>query len=150
MYLSMDGLYLLARHQEVHPHACGEPRNCALSRRLPCSPPTEICFNPLQCHEIRVLLDESFEILAGHGFVRVPTAAHLNQNTLLRRRGHGINAYYLRIVLARRLGHGLHQIAHKIAWCLPDHMVISRLELHCQPGRRIGQFQCYIQPFFRL
>ena len=29
-------------------------------------------------HEIRVLLDESFELLAGHGFVRVPTAAHLN------------------------------------------------------------------------
>ena len=29
-------------------------------------------------HEIRVLLDEGFEILAGHGFVLVPTAAHLN------------------------------------------------------------------------
>ena len=108
MYLSMDGLYLLARHREVHPtpvgnHATAPYQGASRSLR---SPPTEICFNRLQCHEIRVLLDESLEIVAGHGFVLVPAAAHLNQNTLLRRRGLRVDTHHAHFIFRGRLGDG--------------------------------------------
>ena len=95
------------------------------------------------------LSNKGLEIVSRHRFVPLPPASHLDQNALSRRRGLRIDFNHAGLV-TRIFRHGSCQIHFQITRRPTDHMVVLRLNLNCDTGCRICQFQRQEQRFVRI
>ena len=75
-----------------------------------------------------------------HRLMARPTALHLHQDPLFRRRRLRIQAYNVRLVVCR-FCHCRYQVPNKGTRCPADHVIIFRLDLYRQPGYGVGQLQ---------